>query len=108
MKNCNHLFTCPNCEATKVYNKNLEKLHTKLEKLITVSELKKAIISDLKCGRSGTNPTLFSFGSGSFGGGVTLADIIYDQVDIEWINFFVWKIEREVKRGSEDTLLKYE
>lgn len=69
-----------------IYNQGVEKVDT-------LPEIQKMVIVSLKCARSDTNPTLYSFGS----------SILHNQADIEWINCLFGR-GSITKRGSEKVL----
>ena len=77
-----HLYTCPDEGANKVFKKGITELKQILEEKETAPDLQKAIIGILTGVRIGSLPRQYSFGQANFGLGLTLQAIIRDQANI--------------------------
>ena len=88
MEDRNHLFTCPDANATKVFKKGLDGLKTIMEGLEIEPTLQAAIIGALQLTRRGVTPNTHAFRLTDFSDGLTLPRIMRDQHYIGWIIFF--------------------
>ena len=84
-----HLFTCPNEEATNVFKKGLNELAEIMDELDTSPELQRAITGNMLGMRSGNQPHSHSFGNAYFGHNLSLHSILCDQAELGWMNFFM-------------------
>ena len=82
----NHIFTCQAPSAIANREKNLKELKQELEGLETAPIITRAIIDGLREVHKGATPTVYSCGTGSFDGGITISRIICDQADTGWVN----------------------
>ena len=83
-----YLYTCPDEGANKVFRKGIDELEKIMEEKETSSEIQRAIIGSMKGVWSGNHPHPFTFGRAHFGRGLSLQNILSNQADIGWINFF--------------------
>ena len=83
-----HLFTCPDEGANKVFKKGIDELAQIMEEQETAPELQQAITDNLMGMRTGNEPRSSTFGRANFGRGLSLHSILCNQVDLDWINFF--------------------
>ena len=83
----NHMFTCQAPSAIANCEKNLKELKQELEELETAPIITRAIIGGLRAVHKGATPSVYSCGTGTFDGGITISGIICDQDDIGWVNF---------------------
>ena len=88
MEDRDHLYTCPDKGADKVFMKGIAKMEQILEEKETSPDPQKEIIDILTGVRIGNLPHQHSFGCANFGHGLTLQGIMCDLADIGWINFF--------------------
>ena len=90
-----HLFTCPDKGATKVFKKRIDELEKIMVEQETAPELQRAITGYLIGMRTGNQPNLHSFGRAHFGRGLSLHSILCDQVDLGLIHFFLgrWSVK---------------
>ena len=84
-----HLFTCPDEGANKVYKKGINELAKIMEEQETASEIQREITGNLMGMRTGNQPHTHSFDRAHFGRGLSLRSILCDQADLGWINFFL-------------------
>ena len=103
MEDRNHLFTCLDATATKVFKKGLEEMKTIIEELETEPTLQAAILGALQLTRRGVTPHTHAFGLTDFSDGLTLPGIMRDQHRIRWINFLPADGESSGKRHKSDT-----
>ena len=83
-----HLYTCPDAGANKVFRKGIDELEKIMEEKETAPKIQQAIIVSMKCVQRGNHPYPSTFGRAHFGRGLSLQSILSDQADIGWINFF--------------------
>ena len=83
-----HLFTCPDEGANKVFKKGIDELVQIMEEQETAPELQRAITGNLMGMRTGNQPHTHSFSCAHFGRVLSLHSILCDQTDLGWINFF--------------------
>ena len=83
----NHLFTCLNEGANKVFIKGVDEMEQLLEEKDTAPALQRAIIGSMKgvWDRNHLYPS--TYWQAQFGRSFSLQSIVSDQVDIGWINF---------------------
>ena len=84
----NHLFTCPDAKATKVFTTGLDRMKTIMVDLETEPTLHAAILGALKLTRRRIIPHIHAFGLTDFSDGLTLPGIMQDKHRIGLINFF--------------------
>ena len=100
------MFTCQATSATDNLEKNLKGLKQKLEVLETAPIITRAIIGGLREVHKGATPSVYSCGTGSFDGSITISGIIRDQADIGWINFLCRRFSVQWKEAQKRHYLR--
>lgn len=123
MEDRDHLFTCADVKAAKIFRKSPEEMKIILEELETAPTLQAAIFGGLELTRRRITPHTdthrhtdtqthrytdrhthtHSCGDTDFGDGLTLPRIIRDQYRIGWINFFSGQRRVKWKEAKKDT-----
>ena len=95
MEDRDHVCTCPDLNATQLFEKGLDEMKTILEELETESTLQAAILGALQLIYCGIILHTHAFGLTDFSDGLTLPGIMRDQHRLGWINFFAgqWGIK---------------
>ena len=77
-----HLYTCPDEGAKKVFKKGIDELEKIMEEKETAPEIQQAIIGSMMGVRSGNHPHPSTFGCAHFSWDLSLQSILSDQSDI--------------------------